>query len=132
MLARFLLLWVLGAAAFAVTSWILPGMSVSGGVWGYLWVSALFGIVNGIIGSLLRVVTLPLSVLTLGLFSLVVTALMLKLTDALSSHLSIDEFWWTAVWAAVILAFVTVALAVIVQLLTARGPGTASDARGPA
>lgn len=132
MLARFLLLWALSAVAFAVTSWILPGMDVTGGVWGYLWVSALFGIVNGIIGSLLRVVTLPLSVLTLGLFSLIVTALMLKLTDALSSHLSIDEFWWTAVWAAVILALVTVALALLVQVLWARGLQAASDTRGPA
>jgi putative membrane protein len=57
------------AAAFAITSWILTGMSISGGFWAYVWVSALFGVVNAIIGTILRIVTFPLTVLTLGLFS---------------------------------------------------------------
>jgi putative membrane protein len=121
---RFLLIWLLSAVAFAITSWILPGMDVSGGFFGYLWVSLLFGLVNGIIGTLLRLFTLPLIFLTLGLFSLVVTALMLQLTDSLSSHLTIDEFWWTAIWAAVILACINVLLDVVVRGLIMRQPAT--------
>ena len=112
MLVRFLLIWLLSAVAFAITSWILPGMDVSGGFFGYLWVSLLFGLV---IGTLLRLFTLPLIFLTLGLFSLVVTALMLQLTDALSDHLTIDEFFWTAIWAAIILAVINVVLDVVVR-----------------
>ena len=106
LLVLVLIRWAVIAVAFAVTSWILSGMEVSGGVWGYLWVSALFGIVNAVLGTLLRLVTLPLTLVTLGLFSLVVNAVLLEVTDALTGHLSIDEFFWTAIWAAIIIAVV--------------------------
>jgi putative membrane protein len=114
---RFLIGWALLAVAFGVTSWLLDGMEVSGGVWGYIWVSALFGIVNAIIGTIIRLFTFPLILLTFGLFAVLVNALLLQITDALSSHLTIDEFWWTAIWAAMILAFVSVVLSVAVRAL---------------
>jgi putative membrane protein len=102
--------WALLAAAFAITSWILTGMDITGGFWAYVWVSALFGVINAIIGTILRIVTFPLTVLTLGLFSVIVNAILLNITDGLTSHLTIDEFWWTAIWAAVIMAIVSVVL----------------------
>ena len=102
--------WILLAGAFALTAWIISGMDVSGGFWGYIWVSALFGIVNVIIGTILRILTLPLTLLTLGLFSVIVNAALLKLTDSLSSHLTIADFFWTAIWAAIILSLVSVVL----------------------
>ena len=101
---------VVVAAAFAITSWLLSGMSVSGGVFAYLWIALLFGIINAILGTILRILTLPLTVLTLGLFSIIVNAVLLQITDALSSHLTIDHFFWTAIWAAIILSVVTVIL----------------------
>jgi putative membrane protein len=119
-LAALLIRWALLAVAFAITSWILSGMEVSGGVWGYIWVSALFGIANAILGTILRIITFPLTLLTLGLFSLVVTAIMLSITDALSSHLTIDEFWWTAIWASIILAFASVILDLVLLGLVRR------------
>jgi putative membrane protein len=109
-----LIKWALLAVAFAITAWLLTGMEVSGGFWGYVWVSALFGIVNAVVGTILRILTFPLTLLTLGLFLIVINALMLELTDWLSDHLSIDEFWWTAIWAAIILSFVSVVLEAIV------------------
>lgn len=121
MLAALLIGWALLAGAFAVTSWLLSGMDVSGGLWGYIWVSALFGIVNAIIGTILRIITLPLTLLTLGLFSVIVNAILLSITDGLSSQLTIDEFWWTAIWAAIILALVSVVLEVAVRSLLWRG-----------
>jgi hypothetical protein len=57
-------------------------------------VSAIFGIVNAIIGTILRIITFPLTVLTLGLFSVIVNAIVLNITDGLTSHLTIDE--WAA------------------------------------
>ena len=110
-----LIRWAVLAGAFAVTTWLLSGIEISGGFWGYLWVSALFGIVNAIIGTVLRILTLPLTIVTLGLFSLVVNALMLELTGAITSHLTIDEFFWTAIWAAIILSIVSVILDLIVR-----------------
>jgi putative membrane protein len=119
-----LISWALLAVAFAVTSWLIPGMEVSGGFFGYLWVSALFGIVNAIIGTLLRIITFPLTVITLGLFSLIVNALLLNITDRVSDHLTIDEFWWTAIWAAIVLAIVTVILDFALRLVWPARPAT--------
>jgi putative membrane protein len=131
-----LIRWAVLAAAFAVTAWLLSGMEVSGGFWGYLWVSALFGIVNAIIGTILRILTLPLMFLTLGLFSIVVNALMLQITDGLSDHLTIDEFWWTAIWAAIIISIVSVILDVVLRTMLASRAATLwlhlSAARPPA
>jgi putative membrane protein len=118
-LGSLLIRWGVLAGAFAVTSWILSGMDVSGGFWGYVWVSALFGIVNALLGTILRIVTLPLTILTLGLFAIIVNALLLQITDGITDHLTIDEFWWTAIWAAIILAIVSMILEQIVSSVIA-------------
>jgi putative membrane protein len=98
------------AAAFAVTAKLLDGLSVTGGFWGYVWVSALFGIVNVIIGTILRILTFPLFILTFGLFSVIVNAILLDITDGITDNLAIDEFWWTAVVAAIIMSLVSMIL----------------------
>jgi putative membrane protein len=116
--------WIVLAAAFAITSWILNGMDISGGFWAYLWLALLFGIVNSILGTILRLVTLPLMVITLGLFSIVINALLLQILDWISDHFTIDHFFWTAIWGAIILAIVSV----ILDLLT----GAALVKRRPA
>jgi putative membrane protein len=118
--------WLLAALGFAVTSWILDGMEVSGGFWGYLWVSAIFGIVSAIIGTILRLLTLPLILLTLGLFSFVINAILLGITDWITDNLTIDDFFWTTIWAAIILAIVTVVLEFVVARLVGRGPAPAT------
>ena len=115
MLLTLLIRWVILAFAFAITSWLLSGMDVSGGFWAYLWIAALFGVVNAVLGTLLRLLTLPLMIVTLGLFSIVVNAAMLEVIDAISSHLTIDDFFWTAIWAAIILALSAVILDLIVE-----------------
>ena len=104
-----------------MTAWLLAGMELSGGVLGALWVSLLFGVINAVLGTLVRIITLPLTLLTLGLFAIVVNAALLELTDAITSHLSIDEFLWTAIWAAIVLALVSVIVDLAVQLLLGRG-----------
>jgi putative membrane protein len=95
-------------------------MNVSGGIGAYLWIAALFGIINAILGTLLRLLTLPLMIVTLGLLSIIVNAAMLELVDAISSHLTIDDFFWTAIWAAIILAISAVILDLIVEALFGR------------
>ena len=115
MLLILLVRWVVLAVAFGITSWLLSGMNVSGGIGAYLWVAALFGVVNAILGTLLRLLTLPLMIITLGLFSIVVNAAMLELIDAISSHLTIDDFFWTAIWAAIILSITAVILDLLVE-----------------
>jgi putative membrane protein len=120
MLGTLLIRWAVLAGAFAITASLLDGMDVSGGFWGYVWVSALFGVVNAVIGTIVRILTLPLTLLTLGLFLIIVNALMLSLTDWLTDRLTIDEFWWTAIWAAIIISFAAVVLEFLVGWLIQR------------
>ena len=117
MVRAFVLYLVVVAAAFAITTWLLSGMSVSGGFFAYLWIALIFGLVNAILGTILRILTFPLTVVTLGLFAIIVDALLLNITDRLTSHLTIDYFFWTTIWAAIILSIVTVILDLIVGSL---------------
>ncbi|MGZ8694628.1 MAG: phage holin family protein [Gaiellaceae bacterium] len=105
-----LIRWAIIAVAFAVTAKLLGGMSVNGGFFAYVWVSLIFGLVNVFIGTILRIVTLPLTLLTFGLFLIVVNAILLSITDWLTNDLTIDDFFWTAIWAAIILGLTTMIL----------------------
>jgi putative membrane protein len=116
-IVSFLVRWAVLAATFAITSWILSGMTINGGFWSVVWVSAIFGIVNVFIGTIVRLLTLPLTILTLGLFAIVVNALLLELTDWITDRLTIDEFFWTAIWAAIIMAIVSMVLDVVVRMI---------------
>lgn len=103
--------------AFAVAAYLLGGMDVAGGFFAYVWIAILFGIVNAVVGTVLRILTFPLTVLTLGLFSIIVNAVLLELTDALTSDLVIDSFFWTAIGAALIISITSVVIDVIIRLL---------------
>jgi putative membrane protein len=120
MLRALLIRWIILAIAFAITAWLISGMHVSGGVSAYLWLALEFGIINAILGTIVRILTLPLTILTLGLFALLVNALMLSITDALSSHLTIDSFFWTTILASITLSIVTVILDVLTRSLWAK------------
>ena len=124
MLGSLLIRWAILGLAFAATASLLGGVDVSGGFWGYVWVSAIFGIVNAGIGTILRIITFPLTLLTLGLFSILVNALLLQITDAITNRLTIDEFWWTAIWAAIIMAIVSMILDLMLESI--RRPRTAA------
>lgn len=109
MVIRLLLRWAALAAAIGATAWLLPGLEVTGGVLTYLWVALLFALVNGILGPILHLISLPLTVVTLGLFALIVNAALLGITAALTDDLSVDGFW-TAVLAPIVISIVTLAL----------------------
>jgi putative membrane protein len=121
MLRSLLVRWIVVAIAFAITAGLLDGMDISGGVTGTLWIALLFGIVNAVIGTVLRILTLPLTVITLGLFSIVVNAFLLVIVDAISGDLTIDSFFWTAILAALILSFAGVLVDVVIRALLPGG-----------
>jgi putative membrane protein len=105
---------ILAVAFYVLTRYdILPGLNVipnaSGplGVTGtYLWIGLIFGVVNAIVGPILRLLSLPFVVLTLGLFLLVVNAALLGLTALVTDRLTVDGFG-TAVIGGLILAIVS-------------------------
>lgn len=87
-IARLLIL----ALIIGLVAKLVSGIHVYGGFWALVWISVLFSVVNAILGPLFRLLSLPLIVLTLGLFLLVVNAALLGITAALSSHLDVDGF----------------------------------------
>jgi putative membrane protein len=108
-MARFLIRWAILAGAFAVTDALLKGITVTGGFFAYVGVAAIFGIINAVLGTVLRILTLPLTILSLGLFALVVNAALLGITAGISSSLTVSGFW-VAVLAALIITVVSALL----------------------
>jgi putative membrane protein len=91
-LIRLALRLLIVAVIIDLVAWIVPGITVHGGFGWYIWLAVIFSVVNLIIGTVLRLISLPLIVLTLGLFLIVINAAVLAITAWLSSHLSIDSF----------------------------------------
>lgn len=89
--------WLLNAAALWVAAWLLPGLAFTGDLTDLLLVAAVFGIVNSLLRPILTVLTCPLIVLTLGLFTLVINAVMLMVTGWLSARwdlgFTVSGFW---------------------------------------
>jgi len=79
-MTKLLIRWGIIALAVWVTSLIIPGMDIRGGIQGILMVSLVFGLINAIIKPIVKLLTCPLALLTLGLFTFVVNTLMLMLT----------------------------------------------------
>ncbi|MCI3931746.1 phage holin family protein [Streptomyces sp. AN091965] len=106
------------AVALAVAVWLLDKITLTGDSTGgkaltLLVVALLFGLVNFLVKPVVQVLTFPLFVLTLGLITLVVNALMLLLTSWLSDKLDVSfhvEGFWTAVFGGLIISIVSWAL----------------------
>jgi putative membrane protein len=79
---RLLLNWVLSALAVWIVARVVPGISVSGPV-AALIAALVIGFINATVGLLLKILTFPLTLITLGLFWIVINALMLELASAL-------------------------------------------------
>ena len=84
-------------------------------------VAVIFGLVNAIVKPVVQFLSIPLYILTLGLIHIVINALMLWITARITAHiaphwgLAIDHFWWTAIWAAVVLSIVSWVLSLVVR-----------------
>lgn len=108
MLKQLIFVWVVTALAIAVAAALVPSVDLDGGVGTLLWVALLFGLVNGLIGPLLHLISLPLTLMTFGLFGLVINGALLALTAGLSDSLDVGGFLATIVAAVVISVIETV------------------------
>ncbi len=82
--------WFIAALALVVAAWLVPGIRVEGNAWvAYAGMAVILGLVNAVIRPLLKVLTCPLILLTLGLFLLVVNGLMLLLAAKIASGMGI-------------------------------------------
>jgi len=139
-MGAFIVRVLINGLALGVASWILPGLDISttatnnavnnagitqgaetlGIVLAYLFIGLIFGVVNAFVRPLVKLLSLPITILTLGLFTIIINAAMLYLTAWLSSytpvHLTIDSFFWTAILAAIIIS--------VISMVANRIPGT--------
>ena len=99
---RLLFHWLLSALSLLLVSHFVPGFHVSG-IYAALIAAVFIGLVNGTLGMLLKIITLPLGLLSFGIFFLVVNALMLELVSSFLKGFTIEGFW-PAFWGACILA----------------------------
>jgi putative membrane protein len=106
--------WAANAIALGVTAAILSGMSFHSDVGALFVAAAVFGVLNTILKPLMRLITLPLAILTLGVAWFFVSLMMLWLTDVLVHKFTISGFW-TYVWATVIIWAVNVVLDVVLR-----------------
>lgn len=96
----------INAAALWAAAEFVDGIQLTGDTMGILFVAAIFGIANTIVKPILTLFSVPFIVLTLGFFYLVVNAIMLLITDALTSGLNVEGFW-AAFWGAVVISLVS-------------------------
>jgi putative membrane protein len=106
---RHLINWFLSALAVWVVAQFVHGFHVTG-VAAALIAALVIGFVNATLGTLLKLITLPLTVLTLGLFWLVINALMLELASALLSPAFRVDTFGAAFWGAIVLSLVNMVL----------------------
>lgn len=115
---RFLIRWLINAAALWVAVQIVPGVSYQGD-WTYLlFVALVFGLLNALLRPLLTVLTCPLLILTLGLFTFVINAIILLLTSAVAKSLGVGFHvagFWAAFWGALVVSIVSVMLSLFVR-----------------
>jgi putative membrane protein len=114
---RFAIKVVIMAGVFYLVTQVLAGVQVIGnpdaplGEAGtFLWIALIFGLVNAVVGPILRLLSLPFVLLTLGLFLLVINALMLLLTGWLAEQLDLGfrvDGFWSAVGGAIIVTITT-------------------------
>lgn len=92
-LMDFIISLLITAVAVFITAKILPGVTVSG-FGSSILVALLLGIVNAIVKPILVFLTIPITIITLGLFLFVINALMIMLVDAMLSGFKVKNFWW--------------------------------------
>ena len=97
----FLLKWLISTLAVIIAAYLLPGVSVRS-FWTALLVALVLGIVNAIIRPIFVILTLPLTVVTLGLFLFVINALLILLTSAVVPGFEVRGFWWALLFSLVL------------------------------
>ena len=130
-MSRFIVRLIINAVALWLTTLIVAGVSVvpfgdgdtTAVVLTYLLVALIFGVVNGVIGNLIRIGAFPLYILTLGLIALIVNGLLLLLVAWISSligfGLEVDGFWW-GVLGAIVLGLISWLIGIVLKPLVGK------------
>ncbi|NYT67227.1 phage holin family protein [Pusillimonas noertemannii] len=95
-----LLIWILNAVALLIVAYILPGITVAS-FWSALIAALVLGLLNTLVKPVLILLTLPVTIVTLGLFLLVINALVFWFAGSVLKGFHVNGFWWAMLGALV-------------------------------
>jgi len=111
---RFIIQIVINALAILIAAYLVPGIMFSGNIWKLLLAGLVLGLANGWIKPLLKLISLPLIVITFGLFTLVINIAVLAFVAYLIPELSIQG-WTSALWGVLVISLTNYALGFLLE-----------------
>jgi putative membrane protein len=115
-MTKFILRWLINAIALYLAIRFVPGIKFSGGWGGLVLLALIFGVVNAFLGPLLKLLTCPLIILTLGLFTLLINMALLKVTELLGNAFGLGlsiAGGWPLFWGSLVISIVSILLSMI-------------------
>ncbi|MDA2917989.1 phage holin family protein [Desulfobacterota bacterium AH_259_B03_O07] len=103
-----IIIWILSALSLIIVAHIIPGFVIKS-FWSALFAALVIGLINATIGFFLKILTLPISIITFGIFLLVINALMIKLSTVFVPGFEVHGFW-SAFFGAIVLAILNMIL----------------------
>jgi putative membrane protein len=119
-MTKFILRWVINAIALYLAILIVPGISLNSGIVSIIWLALIFGLVNALFRPLISLLTCPLIMLTLGLFTLVINTFLFWLTSVIGQSFGLalviaQPVWWNAFLGGLIVSIISVILTLILK-----------------
>ena len=119
-MTRFILRWAINAIALYLAVLILPGIDLRSNLVSILWLALIFGLVNALFRPLIQLLTCPLIILTLGLFTLVINTFLFWLTSVIGQSFGFglminDPVWWNAFLGGLVVSIVSVVMTLILK-----------------
>ncbi len=108
-----LLKWLVMAASIIIAAYFIPGVRV-GSFFSALWVALFLGVVNILVRPVLILITLPINILTLGLFTFVINAVLILLASSVIKGFEVAGFWWALLYS-IVLSLINYIVSLIVQ-----------------
>lgn len=119
-MTKFILRWAINAIALYLAVLILPGIDLRSDLVSILWLALIFGLVNALFRPLIQLLTCPLIILTLGLFTLVINTFLFWLTSVIGRSFGFgltisDPVWWNAFLGGLVVSVVSVVMTLILK-----------------
>ncbi len=117
-MTKFILRWVINAVAIFLAIKFVPGITLRSGLASVLWLALIFGLVNALLRPLLKLLTCPLIIATLGLFTLLINTFLFWLTGQIGQLFGIDitiAGFWPAFLGGLVVSVVSVVLTLILK-----------------
>lgn len=119
-MTKFILRLAINAIALYLAVYFLPGIDLRSNLTSILWLALIFGLVNALVRPLISLLTCPLIILTLGLFTLVINTFMFWLTSVIGQSFGIaliisEPVWWNAFLGGLVVSVVSVVMTLILK-----------------